>query len=64
MYLHRRYFIESLTRMPDEPLRSKYAMSVLAVHRSAVLLLQGLQRLDGVMGRLLPKVIFMWLHGL
>lgn len=64
LYLHRRYFIEALVRRPSEPLRSKYAMSVLAVHRSAVLVLQGIQRLDGLIGKLLPRIFFMWLHGL
>ncbi|KIM31057.1 hypothetical protein M408DRAFT_65857 [Serendipita vermifera MAFF 305830] len=64
LYLHRRYFVEALARRPKEPLRSKYALSVLAVHRSAVLLLQGIQRLDGVIGKLLPRIFFMWLHGL
>ncbi|KAG8839181.1 hypothetical protein FRC20_006098 [Serendipita sp. 405] len=64
LYLHRRYFVEALTRHPEEPLRSKYAMSVLAVHRSSVLLLQGIQRLNGLIGNILPRVVFMWLHGL
>jgi hypothetical protein len=39
-------------------------MSVLAVHRSAVLLLQGIQRLDGLIGKMLPRIFFIWLHGL
>ncbi|CAG8761475.1 6076_t:CDS:2, partial [Acaulospora colombiana] len=30
MYLHRRYFVEALAKRSNEPLRSKYAMSVLA----------------------------------
>jgi hypothetical protein len=64
MYLHRRYFIEALIRRPSEPLRSKYAMSVLAVHRSSVLLLQGIRRLDGLIGKLFPRIFFMWLHAL
>ncbi|KAG8832047.1 hypothetical protein FRC17_002157 [Serendipita sp. 399] len=64
LYLHRRYFVEALARYPEEPLRSKYAMSVLAVHRSSVLLLQGIQRLNGLIGNILPRVVFMWLHGL
>ncbi|KIM31055.1 hypothetical protein M408DRAFT_21842, partial [Serendipita vermifera MAFF 305830] len=64
LYLHRRYFVEALVRRPKEPLRSKYSLSVLAVHRSAVLLLQGIQRLDGVLGKILPRIFFMWLHGL
>ncbi|KIM31056.1 hypothetical protein M408DRAFT_274896 [Serendipita vermifera MAFF 305830] len=64
LYLHRRYFVEALARRPKEPLRSKYALSVLAVHRSAVLLLQGLQRLNGLIGKILPRISFMWLHGL
>ncbi|KIM31058.1 hypothetical protein M408DRAFT_275255 [Serendipita vermifera MAFF 305830] len=62
--LHRRYFVEALSRRPKEPLRSKYALSVLAVHRSAVLLLQGIQRLDGIIGKVLPRMFFMWVHGL
>lgn len=64
MYMHRRYFVEALSRFPNEPLRSKYAMSVLAVHRSAVLLLQGIQRLDSLIGQFLPRIFFIWLHGL
>ncbi|PVG02747.1 hypothetical protein CPB86DRAFT_780164 [Serendipita vermifera] len=64
MYLHRRYFVEALSRHSDEPLRSKYAMSVLAVHRSAIILLQGILRLDGLFEHLLGRISFMWVHAL
>ncbi|PVG02739.1 hypothetical protein CPB86DRAFT_539401 [Serendipita vermifera] len=59
MFLHRRYFVEALTKRSNEPLRSKYAMSVLAVHRSATILLQGILRSSRAADR-----VFIWVHGL
>ncbi|PVG02734.1 hypothetical protein CPB86DRAFT_537491 [Serendipita vermifera] len=64
MYLHRRYFVEALARQPREPLRSKYAMSVLAVHRSSVLLLQGILGLDRIVEEFLTRLSFIWIHAL
>ncbi|PVG02749.1 hypothetical protein CPB86DRAFT_780169 [Serendipita vermifera] len=62
MYLHRRYFLEALVRRSQEPLRSKYALSVLSVHRSAVLLLQGIRQIDEIVKGVLPRLTFMWAH--
>lgn len=39
-------------------------MSVLAVHRSAIILLQGILRLDGLFEHLLGRISFMWVHAL
>ncbi|CAG8672171.1 9005_t:CDS:2 [Acaulospora colombiana] len=64
MYLHRRYFLEALVRRSQEPLRSKYALSVLSVHRSAVLLLQGIRQMDEIVKGVLPRLTFMWAHAL
>ncbi|PVG02737.1 hypothetical protein CPB86DRAFT_780152 [Serendipita vermifera] len=64
MYLHRRYFVEALAKRPYEPLSSKYAMSVLAVHRSAILLLQGILRSSHVVEQLFTRMSFMWVHAL
>jgi hypothetical protein len=64
MYLHRRYFVEALTKRPSEPLRSTYAMSVLAVHRSATLILQGILRLNNIVEHVCSNVSFMWIHAL
>lgn len=64
VYLHRRYFIEALTRYPHEPLRSKYAISVIAVYRSSILILQALRKVESVAGALLPRVFTMGQHGL
>ncbi|PVG02746.1 hypothetical protein CPB86DRAFT_861986 [Serendipita vermifera] len=64
MYLHRRYFVNALTKRPNEPLRSKYAMSVLAVHRSAILLLQGIMHSSAVVEKIFARMSFMWVHAL
>ncbi|PVG02736.1 hypothetical protein CPB86DRAFT_780150 [Serendipita vermifera] len=64
MYLHRRYFVEALVKESNEPLRSKYAMSVWAVHRSCTLLLQGIVRLNSIVEHLFSRTSFMWVHGL
>ncbi|CAG8588124.1 14638_t:CDS:2, partial [Acaulospora colombiana] len=64
MYLHRRYFVEALTKRSNEPLRSKYAMSVLAVHRSATTLLQGILRSVCAAERIFATMSFMWVHAL
>jgi hypothetical protein len=64
MYLHRRYFVEALTKRPSEPLRSTYAMSVLAVHRSATLIIQGILRLSNIVEHVFSNTSFMWTHAL
>jgi hypothetical protein len=62
MHTHRRYFLDALAKQPNEPLRSKYAMSVLAVHRSATLLLQGILRINNMVGYAFSSMSFMWVH--
>jgi hypothetical protein len=64
MYIHRRYFLDALAKRPNEPLRSKYAMSVLAVHRSATLLLQGILRINNMVEHVFSNMSFMWAHAL
>ncbi|PVF91680.1 hypothetical protein CPB86DRAFT_791886 [Serendipita vermifera] len=61
MHLHRRYFVEALTKRSNEPLRSKYAMSVLAVHRSATTLLQGTLRSSSTAEQIFATLSFIWL---
>lgn len=62
MYLHRTYMVEALTRWPENPLNSKFALSVLAVHRSSLLIMQGLGRLHSQLSELAPRIFFLWLH--
>ncbi|PVG02742.1 hypothetical protein CPB86DRAFT_539676 [Serendipita vermifera] len=64
MYLHRRYFVEALTKRSNEPFRSKYSMSVLAVHRSATTLLQGILRSKCTAERIFATLSFIWVHAL
>ncbi|PVG02745.1 hypothetical protein CPB86DRAFT_539882 [Serendipita vermifera] len=64
MYLHRRYFVEALTKRSNEPFRSKYAMSVLAVHRSATALLQGILHSACTAERIFATISFIWVHAL
>jgi hypothetical protein len=64
MYLHRRHFVQALSKESHDPLRSKFAMSVLAVHRSAILMLQRILHIDELVEHLLLRVAFMWTHAL
>lgn len=62
LYLHRTYLVETLMRWPEDPLRSKFALSVLAAHRSSLLIIQGLSRLHEKLADLIPRIAFMYLH--
>ncbi|PVG02733.1 hypothetical protein CPB86DRAFT_750555 [Serendipita vermifera] len=64
MYLHRRHFVQALAKESHDPLSSKFAMSVLAVHRSAILVLQRILHIDDLVEHLLLRVSFMWSHAL
>jgi len=62
LYLHRTYLVETLMRWPEDPLRSKFALSVLAAHRSSLLIIQGLSRLHDQLTDLVPRIAFLYLH--
>ena len=62
LYLHRTYLVETLKRWPEDPLRSKFALSVLAAHRSSLLIIQGLSRLHEQLTDLVPRIAFLYLH--
>ena len=62
LYLHRTYLVETLIRWPEDPLRSKFALSVLAAHRSSLLIIQGLSRLHEKLADLIPRIAFLYLH--
>lgn len=62
LYLHRTYLVETLIRWPEDPLRSKFALSVLAAHRSSLLIIQGLSRLHEQLTDLVPRIAFLYLH--
>ncbi|PVG02748.1 hypothetical protein CPB86DRAFT_725038 [Serendipita vermifera] len=64
LYLHRRYFVEALERHSREPLRSKYSMSVLAVHRSALFLLHGTLRTADMIKNKIAAINFLSPHAL
>jgi hypothetical protein len=49
-------------RWPEDPLRSKFALSVLAAHRSSLLIIQGLGRLHEQVADLIPRIAFLYLH--
>ena len=62
LYLHRTYLVETLMRWPEDPLRSKFALSVLAAHRSSLLIIQGLGQLHEQLADLIPRIAFLYLH--
>jgi hypothetical protein len=62
LYLHRTYLVETLIRWPEDPLKSKFALSVLAAHRSSLLIIQGLSRLQEQLSELVPRITFLYLH--
>ena len=62
LYLHRTYLVETLMRWPEDPLRSKFALSVLAAHRSSLLIIQGLSQLHEQLADLIPRMAFLYLH--
>jgi hypothetical protein len=49
-------------RWPEDPLRSKFALSVLAAHRSSLLIIQGLSRLHEQLSDLVRRMAFLYLH--
>ena len=49
-------------RWPEDPLRSKFALSVLAAHRSSLLIIQGLTRLHDQLADLVPRITFLYIH--
>ena len=62
LYIHRTYLVEALSRWPDDPVRSRFGLSVLAVHRSSLIILQGFHRIREHFVTAFPRVVGLWLH--
>ena len=62
MYLHRTYLVEALTRYPEDPLSCKWAISVYAVHRSALLFMLSCRRIHKQYPAMIPRVLNVWMH--
>ena len=62
MYLHRTYLVEALTRYPDDPLGSKWGISVYAVHRSALIIMISFRRFHEQYPNMIPRVLNVWTY--
>jgi hypothetical protein len=62
LYLHRTYLVEALSRWPEDPVHSRFGLSVVAVHRSSLIVLQGFHRIREHFTVLLPRIIGVWLQ--
>jgi hypothetical protein len=62
LYIHRTYLVEALSRWPEDPVRSRFGLSVLAVHRSSLIILQGFHRIREHFLSAFPQVLGLWLH--
>lgn len=60
LYIHRRYFATAIRLNSQDPLKTKYGASVMAVTRSACLLLASLRSLWGVHPAMAAKQQFFW----
>ena len=60
LYIHRRYFATAIRLNSQDPLKTKYGASVMAVTRSACLLLASLRSLWGVHPIMAAKQQFFW----
>ncbi|KAH9967272.1 fungal-specific transcription factor domain-containing protein [Russula dissimulans] len=59
IYIHRSWFAEALRDSPD-PLQHEYGQSVLAVFRSASILINGLRSLASAHPKLVGRIWFFW----
>src|SRR5712671_349652 len=59
IYIHRSWFAEALSDSPD-PLQHEYGQSVLAVFRSASILINGLRSLARAHPKFVARVWFFW----
>jgi len=62
LYLHRGFVSQALHEGKVEPLRSKYAPSVLAAYRSACNLLTGLRHAYTMEPGMTKRLFFLWTH--
>lgn len=60
LFLHRRYFALALKKAPNDPLKSPFAPSVLACHRSAITLLSRLSSIHSAMPAMTQRIWFIW----
>ena len=62
LYIHRTYLVEALSRWPEDPVQSRFGLSVLAVHRSSLIILQGFHRIREHLTSVFPRIVALWLH--
>ena len=62
LYMHRTYLVEALSRWPEDPVHSRFGLSVLAVHRSSLIILQGFHRIREHVISAFPRILCLWLH--
>ncbi|KIK09061.1 hypothetical protein K443DRAFT_672096 [Laccaria amethystina LaAM-08-1] len=60
LYIHRSYFVQAIRQDPDNPLRHKYAPSVLATYRSACRLISSLKGLYPIHPRISSYCWYFW----
>jgi hypothetical protein len=60
LYLHRRFFAMALRDVPDDPLKSPFAPSVLACYRSAVRFFSGASTIHYAMPAVTLRLWFFW----
>ena len=60
LYIHRRFFSAAIKINDEDPLQTKYGPSVMAVTRSACLIISSLRGLYGAHPDLAPKQPFFW----
>ncbi|KDQ62970.1 hypothetical protein JAAARDRAFT_188604 [Jaapia argillacea MUCL 33604] len=64
LHLHRGYFAQALQDLPDEPLKHKYGVSVMATYRSAYRLIVGLDESHKIAPKHCTKNYLAWSHAL
>ena len=62
LYLHRGFVSQALHEGKSDPLRSKYAPSVLAAYRSACNLWAGLRHAYAMQPAMTKRLFFLWTH--
>ena len=62
IYLHRGYLARALAEHPEDPFKSRYHASVIAVHASSCAVLAGVRNAYALLPDLMPRVFFLWVH--
>jgi hypothetical protein len=62
LYLHRSYLAKALEENPEDPFASKYAVSVLAAHRSSCCVIMGVRNAFKRLPELMPRIHLFWVH--